>query len=118
MNIKEISKTLPILSFEHTKEPMWESDAGRNSNSHKFSGTFAGYFSQCIIEFGKTTQNQLSEIKKYFEIPIFNMTYPDSDTGEEFTEEFYGTAIKAKKDSWDGKYLPFSITLTGVNEKE
>jgi hypothetical protein len=118
MNIKDLSETLPILDFEHTKEPMWEPDTGRNSNTHSFSGTFAGYFSQIVISFGKTTQEQMTRIKTLFEKATFTMTYPDSDTGEDYTEDFYPTAIKAKKDNWDGKYHPFSITLTGVDEKE
>lgn len=53
VNIKEISKTLPILKCSHTPEPMWHKDSGRNSNSGKWTGTFAGYFSQLKIDLVK-----------------------------------------------------------------
>ena len=117
-DLQELSKTLPILTHEHTLEPLWGSDTGRNSNSGTYSGTFIGYFSQLVIEFGKTTQEQMTEIKNKFEKPTTNVKYLDSNTGMWKTEEFYGTAIKAKEDEWNGKYKSFSITLTAINEYE
>ena len=40
VNIKTISETYPITSFQDKLEPTWGDDAGRNTNSAKFSGTF------------------------------------------------------------------------------
>lgn len=117
-NLKELSNTIPILTHEHTLEPLWGSDTGRQSNNGTYSGTFIGYFSQLVIEFGKTTQEQMTEIKKQFEKPTMYITYLDSNTGTWKTEEFYGTAIKAKKDEWSSKYKSFSITLTAIEEYE
>lgn len=115
VNITTLSQTVPIKSFSHSKEPSWASDAGRNSNSGRFSGTFIGYFSKITIEFGRTTQTQMNAIKNAFEVSIFSMTYPSKD-GTTKTEDFYGTAINGKKNNWDGKYEPFSINLIGVNK--
>lgn len=115
-NIKTLSETLPILSFSQKYEPLWAGDTGRNSNSGAYSGTFIGYFSQIVIEFGKTTQEQMNTIKSTFETSVFSLTYP-STNGTNVTEQFYGTAIEGKKDYWDGKYMPFSITLTAIKKR-
>ena len=113
VNITTLSQTVPILSFTHSLEPSWASDAGRNSNSGKFTGTFIGYFSKVTIEFGRTTQTQMTAIKNAFESATFEMTYPSKD-GTSKTEYFYGTAISGKKTNWNGKYDKFSINLIGV----
>lgn len=118
VDLKILSYKIPLLTHDHTVEPLWASDTGRNSNSGSYSGTFIGYFSQVIIEFGKTTQEQMKLIKDNFEHPIIEMKYKDSYTGNWKTEEFYGTAIKSKLNNWEGKYLPFSITLTATEEYE
>lgn len=114
----DVRKLPKLKSHEHTKEPLWASDTGRNSNSGKYSGTFVGYFSQIVLEFGKTTQEEMIKIKEVLEIPIIeDFLYKDSDTGNFVSEDFYGTAIKAKLNKWTGKYNSFSVTLTGVEEK-
>ena len=46
--------------MEHTIQPLWASDTGRNSNSGKYSGTFIGYFDQLKVSVGKTNQTQMS----------------------------------------------------------
>lgn len=115
VNIKTLSETIPITSFNHTKEPLWAGDTGRNANSGKFSGTFIGYFSQLEIEFGRTTQAQMTTIKTDFESSTVSITYPSND-GTDKTETFYGTAINGKKNKWTGKYEPFSIKLTAVSK--
>lgn len=118
VDLYELSKKVPLLTQEHTLEPLWGDDTGRNSNSGVFSGTFKGYFSQIVVEFAKTTQEQLTLIKDEFEHSVINVRYKDSNTGNWISEEFYGTAIKAKLNEWEGKYLPFSITLTAIREYE
>lgn len=111
-------RTLPKLkSQEHSLEPLWGSDSGRNSNSGKWSGTFAGYFSQVVLEFGKTTQSELDNIQAQLEHPIISLTYKSKNGGNFVTEQFYGTKISGKKEGdWSKKYLPFSVTLTGVEK--
>lgn len=116
VNLKELSYKTPFLTHQHSKEPTWASDTGRNSNSGKFGGTFIGYFSQLVLEFGESTQEEMTEIKKNLEHPIVEVTFLNSDDGKWRTEEFYGTGIPAKKDNWEGDYKSFSLTLTAVNE--
>ncbi len=110
VNIKTLSQTTPLLDFEHSLEPAWASDTGRNANSGRFSGTFIGYFSNLNLSFGRCTQTQMTAIKNAFESSMFEVTYP-ANNGTTKTEYFYGTAIKAKKKNWDGKYDPFQIKL-------
>lgn len=97
---------------------MWASDTGRNSNSGAYSGTFVGYFSQLVLEFGKTTQSELDKIQAELEKPIITLTYKSKNGGIWETEKFYGTKIEGKLSNWDKKYEPFSITLTGVKKKK
>lgn len=113
-------RNLPKLkTHSHTLEPLWASDTGRHSNSGTYSGTFVGYFSQVVLEFGKTTQAEMTQIKDVIEIPILkDFIYKDSDTGNFISEDFYGNAITAKLNKWTGKYDPFSVTLTGVKKKK
>lgn len=115
INIKQLSETVPMLKFKHTPNPAWASDAGRNSNSGKWGGTFAGYFSSIEMDFGNCTQAQMATIKNAFEHATCQVTYPDSLDGNPATEYFYGTAINGEKDRWTGRYKPFSITLTALN---
>lgn len=113
-------RTLPRLkSHEHSKEPLWAKDTGRNSNSGKYSGTFIGYFSQVVLEFGKTTQEEMNIIKSQLEHPVVNLIYKSSDDGEFKAEDFYGTKISGKHEgSFKKKYSPFSVTLTAIEECE
>lgn len=107
-----------ILSVSDKKQPVWASDAGRNSNSAKFSGTFKGFVTDLQINFGRTTQSQMTEIKNAIEKPngiISNFSYRDSDTGQIKTEDFYGTVIDATYNNEKAKYQPFSVSLKGVN---
>ena len=117
-NIKTISETYPILNFQDKMEPVWGDDAGRNSNSGKFSGTFVGYFTDIHIEVGPLTPSQMASFKAIFQVPIISLTYPNSNNNMvEYTENFYGTAITAKLDYWEGKYEPFSFDLKGVEKR-
>lgn len=118
VNIKELSKQVPLIDFEHVPNPTWAKDSGRNSNSGKWSGTFAGYFSTINMSFGSCTQEQMDIIKNAFEVAVCTVTYPDSKGGLPATEPFYGTAINGKKNSWNGKYKPFNLTLTALNPYE
>lgn len=112
-------RNLPKLkSQDHSLQPLWASDTGRNSNSGAYSGTFVGYFSQLVLEFGKTTQSELDEIQNELENPIVNLTYKSKNGGIWDTEKFYGTEIHGKLNKWTGKYEPFSVTLTGVKRKK
>lgn len=118
VNIKTLSQSYPLLSFSETAEPLWGEDAGRNANDGSFSGTFIGYFSNIHLEFGHTTPKQMDEIKAYFEVPIVeDVTYQNSSSQTTYTEDFYGTAIKAELDYWDGMYKPFSIDLVAVDAR-
>lgn len=117
VSLKTISESYPLLTQQHTLEPLWAGDTGRNSNSGKYSGTFIGYFSQLEIEFGSTSQNQMIQLRNWFDKPIIDVYYKDSETGDWKTEQFYGTSIKAKLNYWDGYYEPFSLTLTAISKR-
>lgn len=117
VDLQELSKKIPILDYDHGDEPLWGSDTGRNTNSGNYSGTFTGYFPQIAISFGKTTQSQMTIICDSFEHPVITMKYKNKNTGSWISQDFYGTAIHGKLDNWDGKYHPFSITLTAVKKK-
>ena len=110
-NLKDFLK---LCKYEITAEPLWGSDAGREAMDGHYSGTFIGYFTNITLSFGRTTQNEMNTIKATFEKPTFNFTYPNEKTGNDVTETFYGTAIKAQKESLKGKYLPFDINLVAT----
>lgn len=119
VNIKNISYTYPITQFTDKPEPLWGSDTGRNSNSGKFSGTFKGYFTNLHIEVGPMTKQEMDNFKAIFEVPIIeNLTFPNSsNNGNDYTEDFYGTAIESVLDDWNGKYKSFSFDLVAVNKR-
>ena len=114
-----------ITKIKHTVQPTWASDAGRNSNSGKYSGTFVGYFDQLEVSVGKTTQNELNQIRDAIEVPIIeNITFLDtkSKTGANKTENFYGTAIGVEITNIQmannkKKYPAFSFTLTATERR-
>ncbi len=116
--MSKLTDFLKLCEYEITAEPTWGSDAGRENMTADFSGTFKGYFTNITLSFGKTTQEEMSFIKEAFERPTFNFTYPSDKTGKDVTEEFYGTAIKAKKNRLGGLYLPFEITLVAVHRRD
>lgn len=104
--------------MEHTIQPLWASDTGRNSNSGKYSGTFIGYFDQLKVSVGKTNQTQMTEIRNHVDVPIMDdVTFVDSKTGESKTESFYGTAIPAKTNNTKQIYEPFEFTLTAIEAR-
>ena len=118
MNLPKITKV------KHSVEPTWGSDAGRNSNSGRYSGTFIGFFDKLEISVGKTTQQELKEIRDRVEVAIVeNVTFLDSKTGNNKTENFYGTAIEVeiistKMANNKKKYPPFSFTLTAIARRD
>ena len=107
-----------VKSIEHKLEPTWGSDAGRNSNSGKYSGTFVGYFDTINVEIGKTNQNEMTTIRNQIDVPIVELTFTDSKTGKEKTEEFYGTTISAKTNNTKGIYEPFSFSLKAIERRD
>ena len=50
--------------------------------------------------------------------PIIEATFLDSKTGENKTEEFYGTAIPAKLNNINGRYEPCSFSLKAVSRRD
>lgn len=119
VNIKTLSNSYPILEFTDTPEPMWGEDAGRNSNSGKFSGTFKGYFTTIHIEVGHMTKTQMDNFKAIFEVPIIkNVTFPNSSNGgANYTEDFYGTSLSGKTKDWNGMYEPFGFDLIAIKKR-
>lgn len=101
---------------KHSIEPLWASDAGRNSNSGKYSGTFIGWFDKIEISIGETTQTELTQIRTAIDTPIITATFTDSRTGNSKTEDFYGTTITAERLN-SKKYKPFSFTLTAIQKR-
>ena len=101
---------------KHSIEPLWGSDAGRNSNSGKYSGTFIGWFDKLEISIGKTTQQELTTIRNAIEHPIIEATFMDSRTGTNKTEQFYGTTITAERLN-SKEYKGFTFTLTAISKR-
>ena len=112
MNLLSLPK---VKGVKHTIEPVWASDAGRNSNSAKFSGTFVGWIDVLEVRVGKTTQTEMTTIRNAIETPIIeNVVFKDSKTGNNKTEDFYGTAIGADANNTKVIYEPFSFSLKGI----
>lgn len=107
-----------LLDYEVIPEPMWADDTGRESREGEFSGTFVGYFTNITINIGPTSQEEYTQLCSMFQRPLFSMTFIREDDGELHTETFYGTALKAKKDKYDGKYKEFSIQLVSTKRRE
>lgn len=108
-----------IIKIEHAIEPVWASDAGRNSNSGKFSGTFVGWFDTLKINVGKCTQSELTTIRNAIETPVIeDVTFIDTKTGNTRSEDFYGTAIIATYNNLKGKYEPFSFSLKAISRRQ
>lgn len=106
-----------ISSMEHTLEPTWANDTGRNSNNGDFSGTFIGYFDQIVINFTPTSAAEIKDLREKFEHPIVSFKFRDSRTNSDRIGDFYGTSIKASFDNLEGKYKSTSITLTAVKKR-
>ena len=102
---------------KHSIEGLWASDAGRNSNSGKYSGTFIGWFDKVEVSIGAPTQAELTHIRNAIEHPIIeNVTFTDTKTGNSKTENFYGTTITAERLN-SNRYKPFSFTLTAIERR-
>ena len=122
VNIKQLAETYPITMFRDTPEPTWGDDAGRQSNSGKFSGTFVGYFTTLHIEVGPMTKQQMKNFKAIFEVPIIeDVTFPNSSNGgEPYTEDFYGTSLAGATKNWDDTeiyYDGFNFDLIAVEAR-
>ena len=114
VNLNSLPKMLS--NPKHSIEGLWASDAGRNSNSGKYSGTFIGWFDKIEVNIGETTQAELTQISNAIETPIINATFTDSRTGNSKTEDFYGTTITAERLN-SNRYKPFSFTLTAIERR-
>ena len=112
--------TLPkVKNIDHSIEPVWASDAGRNTNSGKFGGTFVGWFDNLKIDIGRTNQFELTTIRNAIENPVIeDITFKDSKTGNNKTEDFYGTAITASYDNLKGLYKPFSFSIKAIERRD
>lgn len=106
-----------LIDYDISREPLWGDDAGRESMQGQYSGTFIGYFTKITLTIGRTTQEELAIIKGNFEVPLFNLTYPDDKTSEDVTEEFYGTAIKTKRRNLKGKYEGFTLEFIATTRR-
>lgn len=112
MNLPKITK------IKHTIEPTWASDAGRNSNSGKFGGTFVGWFDTLEITVGNTTQNELTQIRNQIEKPIIDsVSFCDTKTGNLKSEDFYGTAIGVDITHKTKTYPSFSFSLKAIERR-
>ena len=59
----------------------------------------------------------MTSIKNAIEHPIISVTFKDSKTGNNKTEDFYGTAITASYNNLKGRYEPFSFSLKAVSRR-
>ena len=108
-----------ITKIKHSVEPTWASDAGRNSNIGDFSGTFVGYFDNLNITVGTTTQEELTKIRSYIEVPIIeNVSFLDTKTGKNKIESFYGTAIEVEINKRTRRYPSFSFSLKAIERRD
>lgn len=113
VNIEQLPK---VISIEHGPEPTWGDDAGRVTNSAKFSGTFVGYVDKIKINFGHTTPQELLTIKNALEVAIIeDVKFLDSSTNTYVQRDFYGTVINVKRSKLNGLYSAFSITLVAIS---
>lgn len=108
-----------ITKITHSIEPLWAGNSGRVANSGKYSGTFIGWFDKLTIDIGVTNQTQLATIRTAIEKSIIkNVTFKDSKTGNNKTEDFYGTAIAVETLNYKkGLYKPFSFSLIAVSKR-
>ena len=107
-----------VKSIDHSLEPLWASDAGRNSISGKYSGTFIGYFDKLKVSIGRCTKAQMQTLRGAIDVPIIeDLTFPDSYTGSTKTEDFYGTAISAKLNHINGMYEECSFNLIAIAKR-
>lgn len=114
VNIMNLPKVIGVV---HGIEPVWASDAGRNSNSGRFSGTFVGWFDTLEVSVGSTNQNEMTQIRNAIEKPIINVSYIDSKTGNVRTADFYGTVIQAPVRNIHKNYDAFSFNLKAVSRR-
>lgn len=113
-NIKDLKR---LISYSILSEPLWADDTGREAMDGHYSGTFIGYFTKLELTIGKTTQQEMEINKNILEHPLINLTFPSDKTGIDVTEEFYGTAIQAKKSNYQGKYESFTMSLVGTTRR-
>lgn len=117
MNI-DINQLPKVLSNpKHTIEPVWGPDAGRFTNSGKFVGTFVGWFDTLEIPVGKTSYEEMAEIRDKIEKPIISITFTDSKTNQNRTADFYGTAISAERLN-SKTYKPFTFSLKAIEARD
>ena len=115
VKINELPKVLS--NPKHTIEPVWGQDAGRFTNSGKFTGTFVGWFDTLEIPIGKTTYEEMKQIRNAIEKPIINVTFTDTRTNTEKTRDFYGTAISAERLN-STSYKPFVFSLKSIEARD
>ena len=111
--IKDLPKCL--YNPKHTIESVWK-DAGRYANSGKFTGTFVGWFDNLEIGIGETTYAEMQTIRNAIEHPVISVTFLDSKTNTNKTEDFYGTAITAERNN-SKTYKPFTFKLIAINKR-
>ena len=115
VNINELPKVLS--NPKHTIEPVWGKDAGRFTNSGKFTGTFVGWFDTLEVPIGRTTYEEIKIIREAIEKPIINITFTDSRTNKLRTADFYGTAISAERLN-STSYKPFVFNLKAIEVRD
>lgn len=115
VNINELPKVLS--NPKHTIEPVWGQDAGRFTNSGKFTGTFVGWFDTLEVPIGKTSYEEMKTIRQAIENPIINITFIDSRTNTLRTADFYGTAITAERLN-STTYKPFVFSLKAIEARD
>lgn len=115
VNINQLPKVLS--NPKHTIEPVWGQDAGRFTNSGKFTGTFVGWFDTLEVPVGTTTYEEMKTIREAIEKSIIEITFTDSRTNKLRTSEFYGTAITAERLN-STSYKPFTFSLKAIEARD
>lgn len=107
-----------INPYNHVINPLWGKDTGRNTNSGKFTGTFLGWFDQLTIQIGRHNQAEHNTIMNTLGVPSASITFFDTKTGTDKTEDFYLDTIESELTNYKkGFYGPMTITMTAISKR-
>lgn len=75
--INGVSMAKYLIQAEFQFHKTWGEDAGRNTLSGDFSGTFKGIYPEIILTFKRLNQSQIEEIAPILDAPEQSVTYYD-----------------------------------------
>lgn len=87
--INGVSMAKYLIQAEFQFHKTWGEDAGRNTLSGDFSGTFKGIYPEFILTFKRLSQTQIEEIAPILDAPEQTVTYYDPNKKGELTITTY-----------------------------